>query len=81
MSEGLYVPRIQVMDYAKPGETFTCDYRSPAAMEAGLSDPKHWAHAVYNTLLALCAKHQTALQGGAMDEYWETEIDRMEANS
>jgi hypothetical protein len=83
MSAGLYIPMIETVDYADP-DPYTrkslCDYRSQMAMDAGLSNPRHWAHAVYRTLARLCEEHQEELQGGDMAAYDATQTDRDEAN-
>lgn len=62
MSEGVYVPKIETIDYGTM-KSELCDYNSPMAKRAGLDNPKHWAHAVYRTLLRLCDGYQQELQG------------------
>jgi len=80
MSEGLYAPFIEVEVYAT-GQRRLCNYNSELSRDAGLDNPKHWAHAVYRTLERLCRDHQAELQGGSMAAYEETEADRATARA
>ena len=80
MSSGLYVPLIQVIEYQTDRKSL-CEPGSRMAQEAGLDNPRHWAHAVYQTLERLCRENQAALQGGSMDAYEETRMDRLEAEN
>lgn len=80
MSEGLYAPFVEVESFGE-ARSFVCGYGSQAALEAGLANPRHWAHAVYRTMLRLCRDHQEELQGGSMDAHTETQLDRDTAAS
>jgi hypothetical protein len=46
-------PYIEISD-ALYGLAKICEYGSTAAMDAGMSDPNHWAHEVYQALLRFC---------------------------
>lgn len=80
MSEGLYIPMVQVRDW-RDKRVFICDYNSTAATEAGLSNPKHWAHAVWRSLDLFCRENQAVLQGDSMETYKETAMDRAMAKA
>ena len=52
-----YRPFVQVGEIYG-SEHKLCTPNSPLANKAGLDNPKHWAHAVYQTLSRLCELHQ-----------------------
>ena len=61
MSAGSYVPFVRVGTLG--GRSHICDYRSRSALDAGLSNPQHWAHDVYRVLEMACREHQAQLRG------------------
>lgn len=76
MSRGVYLPYIQVE--GKDHKIELCEYGSTLFNRAIKNNSKHWAHAVYRTMKAVCENErlQLLMQGDGGEAYRETMQDR-----